>query len=237
MKKLSVIIPAYNEGATIAAVLRRVTTVKFPCAREIIAVDDGSSDGTGRQIESFCRKHRDIRYYQHRVNQGKGAAVRTGIARARGDYVVIQDADLEYDPQDILRVVAEAEKEPDLVVYGSRLTAPPVLFGPERTPLLLHYIGNKFLSLVTSLLYGSWVTDMETGCKLFPRAAMAKVKLNARGFELEPEITAKLLKAGYKIKEIPITTKPRSYKEGKKLNTWRDGIKALKTLVKYRFTD
>ncbi len=117
------------------------------------------------------------------------------------------------------------------------MTEPPVLFGPDRTPILLHYFGNKVLSLVTSLLYGTWLTDMETCYKLFPKKAMEKIHIRARGFEFEPEITAKLLKNGYKITEIPITTRPRDFSEGKKLNTWKDGRKAFTALIKYSFVD
>lgn len=223
--------PVYNEEETVETILKRVLEVKLSWEKETIVVNDGSKDKTEDKIKLF----KDKIIYIRQENQGKGAAVMAGISRATGDYVVIQDADLEYDPEDIERMIKAVNK--DSVVYGSRLMDPPVIFGKNRTPILLHYFGNKFLSLVTSLLYGTWLTDMETCYKLFPKKALDKIKINARGFEFEPEITAKLLKSGYKIKEIPIATKPRNYDEGKKLNTWRDGKKALWALLKYRFYD
>lgn len=236
IKKLSIITPAYNEEGTLAEMIGRVLKVNFPLPREIIIVDDGSQDATGKIAQDLARKNKDVKFFAHAKNSGKGSAVRTGISKATGDHIVVQDADLEYDPNDMLRMISEVENGAS-VVYGSRLTQAPVLFGKNRTPILLHYFGNKFLSLITSLLYRAWITDMETCYKLFPKSALAGVTLRARGFELEPEITAKLLKRGHKIKEIPITTKPRSFEEGKKLNTFRDGYKALLALVKYRFTD
>lgn len=225
--------PVYNEEATVAEMIRRVKAVPFLMETEIIVVNDASTDKSGQ----ILKKIKGIHYFEHKSNQGKGAAVRTGFENARGDYIVIQDADLEYNPNDINRLLGQIEKGGKTVVYGSRLTQPPVLFGAHRTPILIHYFGNKFLSLVTSLLYGAWITDMETCYKLFPRKALDKITIRARGFEFEPEITAKLLKAGYKIKEIPIETKPREFTEGKKLDTWRDGRKAIMALVKYRFVD
>ncbi len=238
MKKLSIIIPVYNEEATLKAVLERVVSVKYLVPFEVIIVNDGSRDRSGVIAEKFVQGNKSARYISHEKNQGKGAAVRTGAKAASGDYLIIQDADLEYDPQDIVRLIRELGNHPkDAVIYGSRLMQPPVLFGPDKTPLLLHYFGNRFLSLVTSLLYGEWITDMETCFKLIPASFMQTVKLNARGFELEPELTAKLLKGGYDIFEISIQTKPRGFDEGKKLRTFYDGRKALWALIKYRFTN
>lgn len=227
---ISIVMPVYNEEKTIETILKRVLEVKLSWKKEIVVVNDGSKDKTEEKIRPFKGKI----VYIKQENWGKGTAVMTGISHATGDYVVVQDADLEYNPEDIERMIKAVNNN---IVYGSRLTEPPVLFGKNRTPILLHYFGNKFLSLVTSLLYGTWLTDMETGYKLFPKKALDKININARGFEFEPEITAKFLKNGFKIKEIPITTKPRGYDEGKKLNTWRDGKKALWTLLKYRFYD
>ena len=167
---------------------------------------------------------------------GKGAAVRNGIKSATGDYIIIQDADLEYNPKDIEKLVRPVQDGIAQVVYGTRLKRMPNFSKDERTPhFLLHYMGNKFLSLLTSMLYGQWITDMETCYKLFAMTAVKEMKLNARGFEFEPENTAKLLKKGYKIYEIPISTSPRGYDEGKKLSTFKDGFIALWSLLKYRF--
>lgn len=231
--KVSIIMPVYNEEATVGRILEKVVAVKIPWEKEIVVVNDGSTDKTEDKIESFRNKI----IYVKQKNQGKGAAVLAGISRATGDYVVIQDADLEYDPKDIGRMLREVDKNPGGVIYGSRLTDPPVLWGKNRTPMPHHYLGNRFLSLITTILYGVWLTDMETCYKLFPREATKKFTVDARGFEFESEITAKLLLHGYKIREIPIITKPRGYEAGKKLNTWKDGWKALATLIRYRFSD
>jgi glycosyltransferase involved in cell wall biosynthesis len=237
MTSISIIIPVYNEESTISEILKRVDKVELPWKKNLIIIDDGSSDKTDTLVKKFLKLHPEAKYIRHPNNLGKGAAVITGIQNSHDDYVIIQDADLEYDPTDIARLISAHTGHPKEVIYGSRLTKPPIIIGKNRTPLLLHYFGNKLLSLIASLLYDSWVTDMETGYKLFPRKSMDNIKLTARGFELEPEITSKFLKNGYRIKEIPITTKPRSYDQGKKLRTWDDGIKALRTLIKYRFVD
>lgn len=237
--KLSIIIPVYNEDKTIKQLLERVEAVRIPnIDKEVIIVNDASFDNTEKKVKEFLGEGKSGFYYSyHDKNRGKGAAVRSGISQAKGDYVVIQDADLEYNPKDITRLVNEVNKGHE-VVFGTRLNRMPHFSKEERHPhFLLHYLGNKFLSLVTSILYGQWVTDMETCYKLFPSKTAKKLHLNARGFELEPEITAKLMKLGYHIHEIPITTTPRGYDEGKKLDTVKDGIKALKTLLRYRFYD
>jgi len=235
--KLSIIVPVYNEEKTIAEVLKRLKNEEIPgVEKQIIVVDDGSKDSTRKILSNI--KNRNVKIILHEKNQGKGAAVKTGIKNASGDYIIIQDADLEYHPRQIKNLVAPILKKQAEVVYGTRLDRMPHLSKEESKHLfIIHYFGNRFLSLVTSILYGQWITDMETGYKLFPKDAMKDIKLNARGFELEPEITAKLLKKGYKIKEVPITVVPRGYEEGKKLNTTRDGLKALWNLLKYRFSD
>jgi len=237
--KLSIIIPVYNEEKTIVEVLKRVDSLKIDgVEKEIIVIDDGSTDATASVISNFEFQISNFKKIQHQKNQGKGAAVKTGIKNATGDYVIIQDADLEYNPKDIERLVAPIKEKKAKVVYGTRLRRLPNLARDERTfQFLVHYFGNRFLSLLTSILYGQWLTDMETCYKLFPRKALDEIKLNARGFEFEPEITAKLLKRGYRILEIPISTNPRGYNEGKKLNTIRDGTIALITLFRYRFMD
>ena len=235
--KLSIIIPVYNEEKTVGNMLERVSKVKISgVEKEIIVVDDGSTDATASEVLKIKDKKIKFIFIKHKKNQGKGVAVRTGLEKASGEYVVIQDADLEYNPQEIANLIEPILRGKAEVVYGTRLKRLPNFSRDERTVrFLLHYMGNKFLSLVTSVLYFHWVTDMETCYKLFPRKALEGMTLDARGFELEPEITAKLLKKGYKIFDVPISTNPRGYEEGKKLNTFRDGFKALWVLVKYRF--
>lgn len=240
--KLSIVVPVFNEEKTIDAVLEKLLSVELlsNVQKEVIIVEDGSKDATGERIKDFMSRHKKAPFflYQHEKNSGKGAAVRTGIEKATGEYIIIQDADLEYNPEDIARLIKEVLDKKGEVVYGTRLKRLPHFEKEEKSGrFLLHYVGNKFLSFVTSLLYGQWVTDMETCYKLFPKRAVSHIRLNAKGFEFEPEITAKLMKAGYKIHEVPIQTKPRSYNEGKKLDTFKDGKKALWTLFKYRFTN
>lgn len=245
--KLSIIIPVFNEEKTVGKILKKVFDLEIAgVQKEIIVVDDGSSDTTASEIKNLTLGHdsgqelkiKNFKFILHEKNKGKGAAVRTGIKNSTGDYIIIQDADLEYDPEQIKILIQPVLKKRAEVVYGTRLKRLPNLSGEEKTfQFLLHYFGNRFLSLVTSVLYGQLVTDMETCYKLFPRKAVDQMRLNARGFEFEPEITAKLLKSGYRIMEIPITTIPRGYDEGKKLNTFGDGLKALWNLLKYRFSD
>lgn len=233
--KLSIIIPVFNEENTIEEVLQKVRSEKIPKVdKEIIVVDDGSTDRT-REV---LKKVKDLNAFFHKKNQGKGAAVKTGIKKSSGDYIIIQDADLEYDPKYIKYLLKPVFNKQAVVVYGTRIRRMPHLDDEEKTPrFLMHYFGNRILSLLASILYGQWITDMETGYKLFPRYALSNVKLNAKGFELEPEITAKLLKNKYKITEIPIKTKPRGYGEGKKFSTVKDGLRAYWYLFKYRFMD
>lgn len=237
--KLSIIIPVFNEEKTIAQVIKNVYAVEFEnLTREIIIVDDGSSDKSLSEIKKAIAGKNGIRLIAQGKNQGKGAAVAAGIEEATGDYIIIQDADFEYDPNDIKKLVLPVLNNQAKVVYGTRLNRMPHLGKEEkRARFLLHYFGNRFLSLVTSALYGAWITDMETCYKLFPALAGKSFKLRSRRFDFEPEITAKLLKSGYKILELPITTKPRGYEEGKKLRTFHDGSIALWTLLRYRFTD
>lgn len=237
--KLSIIIPVFNEENTISQVLEKVNRLNVNnIEKQVIVVNDGSTDETRNKIEDIIRKKPEIKIISHSKNQGKGAAVRTGIKNATGTYVIIQDADLEYDPKYIQNLIVPIQKEKTEVVYGTRLNRLPHLFNEEKgLRFLIHYFGNRFLSLLTSVLYGQWITDMETGYKIFPKEAVVKMNLSAKSFDFEPEITAKLLKRGYKILEFPIKTIPRGYKEGKKLNTIKDGIIAFWTLLKYRFVD
>jgi len=234
--KLSIIIPVFNEEKTISEILKRVSQVKISgVEKQIIVVNDGSTDRT-EDIISNLSAQLNIKVVSYAKNQGKGAAIRAGIKNVTGDYIIIQDADLEYNPKDIEKLTRPISEQKSKIVYGTRLKRLPNFLKEERTSqFLLHYMGNKFLSLLTSILYGQWITDMETCYKLFPRKAVEDMKLNARGFEFEPEITAKLLKKGYKILEIPISTTPRGYDQGKKLNTFRDGFLAFWSLLRYRF--
>lgn len=238
---LSIIIPVFNEEKTIKEVLEKVIALKIPkVEKEIIIIDDGSKDTTARQVNKVLQKHKleKISFFQQKTNKGKGAAVALGISHAKGEYIIIQDADLEYNPADIIRLTNTLGEKSHIAVYGTRLKRLPHFNKEESRPrFLVHYLGNKMLSLITSVLYGQWVTDMETCYKLFPKSAINGITIRARGFEFEPEITAKLIKKGIKILEIPITTKPRGYEEGKKLDTVKDGIKAVRTLLKYRFVD
>ncbi len=238
--KLSIVMPVYNEEKTISQVLERVVAVRFDhVTKEIIVVNDGSKDKTATKIESFIKTKRpkNFLFINNEKNMGKGAAVKCGIDNANGDYIIIQDADLEYDPEYIKKLLPPVLTKKAQVVYGTRLDKIPHKGKMETKYFILHFLGNRFLSLVTSLLYGQWLTDMETCYKLFPRVAMDKITLKTRGFDFEPEITAKLLKLGFKILEIPITTEPRGYEEGKKLVAAKEGPIALWTLIKYRFTD
>ena len=237
--KLSIIIPVYNEEKTILHVISRLEKQAIPLVeKEIIVVNDGSTDATESKIKNLKFKIKNLKIFRHTKNLGKGAAVKTGIKNATGDYIIIQDADLEYNPKYIPTLIKPIQEKKTEVVYGTRLKRMPNLEGEEKTlQFLTHYFGNRFLSLITSIFFGQWITDMETGYKLFPKSALNGIKLNAKGFELEPEITAKLMKKGYKILEIPIRVRPRGYDEGKKINTLKDGTKALWYLVKYRFND
>lgn len=237
--KLSIIIPVFNEEKTVAEVIKRIDNLKISNVDiETIIVDDGSSDKSVEKIKKQIVKSRNkIKFFQHKKNAGKGAAVKTGINKATGDYIIIQDADLEYNPQQIPSLLKNI-KDRDDVIYGTRLNRLPNFKKEESRPrFVMHYFGNRFLSLLTSILYGQWITDMETCYKLFPRSAVKDVNFKSKRFDFEPEITAKLLKKGFKIKEVPIRTTPRGYEEGKKLNTVRDGTIALWSLIKYRFSN
>lgn len=237
--KLSVVIPVYNEEKTVAEVISRVHNVRLPIRKEIVVVDDASNDSSKAEIKKARQKLKinSFKLIEHETNQGKGAAVRSGISAATGNIVLIQDADLEYDPKDYPKLIKPILDGRSDVVFGTRLKNYPLqLFGKKRTPLVLHYLGNKFLTLFTQLLYGGGVTDMETCYKVFRREVLDGIVLRSKRFEFEPEITAKMLKKGYKIYEVPIRVEPRGYDEGKKI-TWKDGFIALWTLIKYRFAD
>jgi dolichol-phosphate mannosyltransferase len=233
----SIIIPVYNEEKTIKKILDSVYALRLQSIeKEIIVVDDCSTDSTGSEINSFLQTGQKIKVIKHAKNKGKGSAILSGIKIATGDYIIIQDSDLEYSPKEIPKLLTPILQGRGQVVYGTRLKRLPNFRRDERTMrFFIHYIGNKFLSLMTSLLYRQWITDLETGYKIFPRHVINRLSLSSKGFEFEAEVTAKLLKKGYKIIEVPISTNPRGYNQGKKLQTVRDGLSALLTLVKYKF--
>jgi glycosyltransferase involved in cell wall biosynthesis len=224
---LSVIVPVFNERSTVAEVIRRIRAVDLPVDVEVIVVDDGSSDGTDKVLTAMGDS--TVRIINHPDNRGKGAAIRTGLGSIRGDLVLIQDADLEYDPADWIKLLEPILRGKAKVVYGSRFT------GERKNMMPLHWIGNRFLSLVTNLLYSSTLSDMETCYKLFDRTVIEGLTIVSDKFDFEPEITAKVLRRGYRIYEVPISYAGRETDEGKKI-TWRDGFGALKALVKFRFT-
>lgn len=234
--KISIIIPVYNEEKTLAEILKRVRKAKLPkyMEKEIVIVDDGSSDET-KNILAKTKTSKKLKIVSHSTNLGKGAAVRTGLGQATGDIFLIQDADLEYHPRDYPKLLRPILSGKTKVVYGSRLmTLGFKPFGNDKTPFVTHYLTNRFLSFLTNLLYGSNLTDMETGYKVFTRQVYQSVKpLRSNHFDFEPEITAKILKNGFAIQEVPIMTIPRGYDEGKKI-TWKDGIIACLSLIKYR---
>jgi dolichol-phosphate mannosyltransferase len=237
--KLSIIIPAYNEEATISSVVDDLEKIRLTdVEKEVIIVDDGSKDNTPQVLQQIKKKYPRITILEQPSNQGKGRAVVAGIKIATGEYILIQDADREYHPDQIPLLLAPIQKGQTEVVYGTRLKRMPNFKRDERNVrFFIQYVGNKVLSLITSVLYGQWITDMETGYKLFPKKALEGVTLHARSFELEPEITAKLMKKGYRIIEVPISTNPRTQEEGKKLSALRDGPIALWSLFKYRFVN
>ena len=225
---LSVIIPVYNEVNNVREILRRVQAQNL--ANEIIIVDDGSTDGT-RDILSELDSQNKVRVILHERNQGKGAAVVTGLKASRGDLLLIQDADLEYDPRDypqLLKPIIEGVAD---VVYGSRF-----LGGPRRVAMFWHMIANQLLTTMTNILYDTILTDMETGYKIFRRGVIDGITIKAKRFDFEPEFTAKILKRHYRIFEVPITFNPRDYSEGKKIKL-KDAFQAVWTLLKYRFVD
>ena len=232
--KLSIIIPVFNEQNTIAEVLKKVEKVSLPgIQKEVIVVDDASSDNTANILKKQQKKN--IVLIRHKYNMGKGAAVKDGLAQASGDLILIQDADLEYDPKYYNVLIKPFDKKTTIVVFGTRLINYPLkIWGKDKTILPTHLIANRFLTILTNILFGGSLTDMETGYKIFRKEVLNKIKINSEKFDFEAEITAKILKMGIKIVEIPIETKPRTYQEGKKIN-WIDGISAIWTLIKYRF--
>lgn len=226
---LTVIVPVFNEQATIEKILDRVEAVGL--ADEIVVVDDGSTDGTREMLHSLLPRHPRVRLILHERNRGKGAAIHSGIQSATQDLLLIQDADLEYDPRDYPALLLPIQEDKADVVYGSRF-----LGGARRTTMFWHMVANQLLTLMTNILYNSILSDMETGYKVFRRQLIQSIPLRCTRFDFEPEITAKLLKRRVRIYEVPITFTPREYFEGKKIGL-RDAFQAVWTLLKYRFVD
>jgi len=226
MMKLSIIIPVFNEEKTIVDVFNRVKKVKIGMDKEIIIVDDCSKDNTKEEL----KKIKDAKIFFHDVNQGKGAAIRTGLQHVTGDVVMIQDADLEYDINEYPKLLDPIKNNEADVVYGSRF------MGKHKPKYWTYYMGNKFLTLLTNLLYGSSITDMETCYKVMKADIIKGIKLRARRFDFEPEITAKLMKKRIRILEVPISYECRDFDEGKKIS-WKDGVKAIYYLMRYRLFD
>lgn len=241
---LSILIPVYNEEKTIAKLLKKVVETKLPkiIKKEIVLVDDGSIDKTVQIIQKELKEHKKNKqikfiFTKHQENRGKGAAIRSAINYATGDILVVQDADLEYDPNDYVKLLEPIITKNAVVVYGTRLKNYPLkLWGGNKTVLPSHWIANKVLTAFTNLLYISDLTDMETCFKMFKKDVLTRFSLKANKFDIEPEITAKILKAGIKIYEVEIKTNPRTHREGKKIK-WHDGVFAVFALIKYRFLD
>jgi len=225
---LSVIIPIYNECQTIREILHRVKATGL--VDELVLVDDGSQDGT-REILAEYRETRGIKVVLHERNRGKGAAIRSGLTVATGDLILIQDADLEYDPRDYAALLQPIQESLADVVYGSRF------LGAARRPILFwNMVANRILTFATNILYNNILTDMETGYKLFRREVIKDINIRANGFDFEPEFTAKILKKRVRIYEVPIRFTPRFYEEGKKIKM-KDAFIAMWTLIKYRFVN
>jgi glycosyltransferase involved in cell wall biosynthesis len=225
--KLSVVVPAYNEKKTIREIIEQVRAV--PYDTEIIVVDDCSTDGTWDELTALADEGA-IRLFRHTVNRGKGAACRTGLAEVTGDIILIQDADLEYDPSDYPALLDPILRKKSKVVYGSRF------LGPHKAMYFWHTVGNKSLTLITNILFDTTLTDMETCYKVFTADINKQIKLKSNRWGFDPEITAKILKTGNRIYEVPISYTGREFWEGKKIS-WKDGLAVIWTLIKYRFVN
>jgi glycosyltransferase involved in cell wall biosynthesis len=223
---VSVVIPVYNECSTLEQILGMVE--RLPLNKELVIVDDGSTDGSRDILKALPPERARVIF--HESNMGKGAAIRSAIPAATGDVIVIQDADLEYDPLDLVKLLKPIHEGKADVVYGSRFT------GERKNMFFWHWVGNRFLTLVTNILYDTTLSDMETCYKMFRADVLKGLKLKSMRFEIEVEMTAKVLKAGHRIYEVPISYAGREFHEGKKI-TWRDGVTALLNLIRYRISD
>ncbi len=232
MQRLSIVIPVYNEKETVAQCVQRVLAAEVGLEKELIFVDDASVDGSGAILEGICRENPGVpmKILTHTVNQGKGASLRDGFKAATGDIVLIQDADLEYSPSDYPRLLKPILDGRADVVFGSRF------IGSEEKRVLFywHYVGNKVITTLSNMCTNLNLTDMETCYKVFRREVVERMEIRSNRFGVEPEMTAKVARAGWRIYEVGISYSGRTYAEGKKI-TWRDGIRALGTIIRYRF--
>lgn len=228
MMKLSVVIPVYNESGTLENLIQRVSAVDYGCELEIVIVDDGSQDGSGDIAQSLSSRHGNLVFLRHEKNAGKGAALRTGFARASGDIVIVQDADLEYDPREIPSLIELILDDIADVVFGSRFLSR----GPHRVLYYRHYLANRMFTTLSNLLTNLNLTDIEVCYKAFRREVLESIRIEEERFGFEPEITAKVAKGNWRIYEVPISYYGRTYEEGKKIG-WRDGVRALYCILKY----
>lgn len=227
--KLSIVIPVYNEISTLKEILKRVTDAPVPMEKELVIIDDCSTDGSRELLKTLQAEHPEWRIQFHELNQGKGAALRTGFAAATGDIVLVQDADLEYDPNEYGLLLAPILKGNADVVYGSRFLGG----GPHRVLFFWHYLGNRFLTLLSNMLTNLNLTDMEVCYKVFRRDVLNGITIQENRFGFEVEITAKVARGRWRLYEVPVSYYGRSYEEGKKI-TWRDGVRAFWCLIKYK---
>jgi len=225
--RVSFLVPAFNEAVTIREVLERIAALEFD--KQVVVVDDGSTDATAEVVERFCAGH-DYVTLVRQPNRGKGAAIRAALPHIDGDIAVIQDADMEYDPADVPELIEPIVRGVADVVFGSRLRGGR----PQRAYLFWHLVGNRFLSLLTNILYNTTISDMETGYKAFRADVLRSLRLTENDFAIEPEITGQVCKRKLRIYELPIAYYGRTYAEGKKI-TWRDGFKAMAVLIRVRF--
>jgi glycosyltransferase involved in cell wall biosynthesis len=223
--KLSIIIPVFNEGKTVGSIIQKVESVSLSIEKEIIVVDDGSSDNTKQALKKLKEKYNFVSL-EHQKNKGKGAAIKTGLRKTTGDIILVQDADLEYDPNDYPVLINPFLRNEAEIVYGSRLLR------ENNYSSRLYLLGGKFLTLVLNLFFGTKLTDVTTGYKVFKKSVLEKINLKEERFAFCEEVTSKLIKKSYRIKEVPVYYKPRRFEDGKKIRWWRDGTQGLYVIIK-----